>query len=181
LRNQGNLLKQCHGEDQGLLAMAAQVTSGDATGREAQGARRYWAALLGKGFRRDREAHDANRLLNYGYALLRSLCARAVAGAGLHPSLGLQHHNRYDSLALASDLMEPFRPWIDRRVHDWVASGNGTDLDQSSKANLFGVFEDRVLMEGQSLELPHAAHLAAARLGQALGEGRPRLTLPSWL
>lgn len=179
LRNQAGLLEQTGGADHGLRGMAGQVQSGDSTNREAQGARRYWTGLLGPDFRRDRDAMDANRFLNYGYALLRSLTARALVGAGLHPSLGLQHHNRYDPMALASDLMEPFRPWVDARVLQALRAG-ASELNPSSKTVLFGLFQDLVTLDEERWPLPEAMHRSAARLAQAYSQGRTRLVLPAW-
>lgn len=179
LRNQADLLVQRGAKDHGIRSMAQQVQSGDATNREAQGARRYWTSLLGADFRRDRDASDANRFLNYGYALLRSLAARSLVGAGLHPSLGLQHHNRYDPMALASDLMEPFRPWVDARVLQVLDAGS-SELNPASKVVLFGLFQDLVTLGEERWPLPEAMHRSAARLAQAYTQGRARLLLPAW-
>ncbi len=99
LRRQGDLLETVTGEDGGLHAMAGRVRSGDPDNMEAQGAQRYWRRLMGSGFRRDRAADDANRLLNYGYAIIRAATARALVGAGLFPALGLFHSNRGDAFA----------------------------------------------------------------------------------
>ena len=116
LEAQAQLLEYRSGTDYGLRALAAEVRSGDPENVEARGARLYWRALFGDDFRRDREAEDLNRHLNYGYAVLRAITARAVCAAGLHPSLGIHHHNRYDAFCLADDVMEPFRPLVDRVV-----------------------------------------------------------------
>jgi CRISPR-associated protein Cas1 len=101
--------------------MAGKVRSGDPDNLEAQAARIYWQALFGEDasgetFRRDPEGEGINLYLNYGYAVLRAIVARALCAAGLHPSLGVHHHNRYDTFCLADDLMEPFRPLVDRVV-----------------------------------------------------------------
>lgn len=93
--------------------LTRKVRSGDPENVEAQAARRYWPALMGVDFRRDRAAEGANGLLNYGYTVLRSLCARAIVAAGLHPSIGVHHANRGNAFALADDLIEPFRPLVD--------------------------------------------------------------------
>lgn len=93
--------------------LARRVGSGDPDNVEAQAARRYWPLLMGEAFRRDRDAGGANGMLNYGYAILRSMCARAVVAAGLHPSIGVHHANRGNPFALADDLIEPFRPVAD--------------------------------------------------------------------
>lgn len=96
-----------------LRFLARRVRSGDPDNLEAQAARRYWSELMGAGFRRDRGADGANALLNYGYTVMRAACARAVVAAGLHPSVGIHHANRGNPLALADDLIEPFRPLVD--------------------------------------------------------------------
>jgi CRISPR-associated protein Cas1 len=121
LRAQARLLEETTGADQGLRQMAARVRSGDPDNLEAQAARTYWQALFGEGpsgepFRRDPEGGGINVHLNYGYAVLRAIVARALCASGLHPSLGVHHHNRYDTFCLADDLMEPFRPLVDRVV-----------------------------------------------------------------
>src|SRR5690606_35863877 len=99
-----------------LLALAKKVRSGDAGNLEAQGARRYWGLLFGDEFRRDQAAGGLNSLLNYGYTILRSATARAVVGAGLHPSIGLFHSNSGNPMRLVDDLIEPFRPVVDMKV-----------------------------------------------------------------
>lgn len=117
IRMQAATLEALHGTDGGLRDLAAQVRSGDPTNVEATAAQRYWPLLFDDPtFRRRRDAPDANRLLNYGYAVLRALVGRAICAAGLHPSLGIHHHNRYDAYALAADLMEPLRPIVDDAV-----------------------------------------------------------------
>lgn len=89
------------------------MRSGDPDNLEAQAARRYWPLMMGEDFRRDRDAGGMNGLLNYGYTVLRSLCARSVVAAGLHPSIGVHHANRGNPFALADDLIEPLRPLVD--------------------------------------------------------------------
>ncbi|HEX8483992.1 type II CRISPR-associated endonuclease Cas1 [Sphingomonas sp.] len=103
--------------------LARRVGSGDPDNVEAQAARRYWPLLMGEDFRRNRDAAGTNALLNYGYAILRSLCARAVVAAGLHPSIGVHHANRGNPFALADDVIEPFRPLVDLLALRLIAAG----------------------------------------------------------
>jgi CRISPR-associated protein Cas1 len=103
--------------------IARRVRSGDPDNLEAQAARRYWPALMGPDFRRDRSADGANALLNYGYAVIRATVARAVVAAGLHPTIGIFHANRGNAFALADDLVEPFRPLIDALVVALLGQG----------------------------------------------------------
>jgi CRISP-associated protein Cas1 len=88
---------------------------------EARAARIYWPILFGDEFRRHREGIVPNALLNYGYAILRTAVARAIVSSGLIPSLGIHHHRKTNAYVLADDLMEPYRPWVDRVVWDIVS------------------------------------------------------------
>ena len=97
-----------------LDGLVSLVRSGDPANVEARAAQVYWPAMFGSAFRRDRDAEGVNAVLNYGYTVLRSSFARAIVASGLHPSVSIKH--RRDPLALADDLMEPFRPIVDCRV-----------------------------------------------------------------
>lgn len=121
-----------------LKTLARTIRSGDPTNYEAQAAQAYWPLLMGKGFKRDREATGTNSFLNYGYAVLRAATARAVVGAGLHPSLSIQHQSRGDALRLADDLMEPFRPAVDLIARD-LAKANEAELTPAAKRTLAAV------------------------------------------
>ena len=113
IRWQSAALNACGIETHALESMARRVGSGDPENIEAQAARRYWPMLMGQDFRRDRQAEGVNAMLNYGYTILRSLCARAVVASGLHPAIGVHHANRSNAFALADDIMEPLRPLVD--------------------------------------------------------------------
>ena len=116
--NQAKVLERIRGTDFGLRELARQVRSGDSTNIEGQAARRYWPHVFNiPEFRRDPDNPDGiNRRLNYGYAILRGIVSRAICAAGLHPSLGLHHHNRYNPFCLADDLIEPLRPLVDYHI-----------------------------------------------------------------
>lgn len=127
--NQSSVLYRQRGLDCGNMeAWAKQVKSGDADNLERRAAAFYWQSLFGelKGFRRDREGIPPNNLLNYGYAILRAVVARSLVGSGLLPTLGIHHHNRYNAYCLADDVMEPYRPYVDKLVAEIVDSG--TDI-----------------------------------------------------
>lgn len=115
IRNQALLLKKNCIEAERLMQLEAEVKSGDTGNCEAKAARYYWQRLFSfiDGFRRDPDGEYPNCLLNYGYAIVRSLAARELAAAGLHPSLGVFHKNQYNPYCLADDIMEPFRPFVD--------------------------------------------------------------------
>ena len=124
------LLNQRKMECGNMDAWTKQVRSGDSDNLEARAAAFYWQNLFGniKGFNRDREGVPPNNLLNYGYAILRAVVARALVGSGLLPTLGIHHHNRYNAYCLADDIMEPYRPYVDKLVAEIVDSG--ADISQ---------------------------------------------------
>lgn len=99
-----------------LHNFTAKVRSGDPDNVEGMVAKRYWNALFGNSFRRERFGEKPNHFLNYGYAIIRAATARALTGSGLLPTLGIHHHNKYNAFCLADDVMEPYRPIVDREV-----------------------------------------------------------------
>jgi CRISPR-associated protein Cas1 len=177
---QGRLLHELHGDDPGLAVLAGKVRSGDPDNIEAQASRRYWPRLFGDAaFRRHRDAEDQNRQLNYGYGVLRAVVARAICGAGLHPSLGLHHHNRYDAFRLADDLMEPLRPRVDAAVADWVARhGAASPLDKNCKQALVAALTARLELADASRTLFDTAARMASSLAAVLDGKRKDLLLP---
>src|SRR5487761_1503 len=173
IQAQARVLKERTGEESGLGALASQVRSGDPANLEARAARVYWQKVFGEiEFRRDREQDGLNACLNYGYAVLRAMVARAICGAGLHPSLSLHHHNRYDAFCLADDLMEPFRPVVDRVVAELRdARGPDVPLDRDSKRKILEELLGRFEAEGESRTLFDWIGRVAASLAAAIEAG----------
>ena len=117
IRNQAALMEQLGAKNSNRLqALADEVKNGDPSNCEAQAARIYFQELGPKGFVRDRDGDWPNAPLNYGYAILRAATARALVGSGLACFRGIHHHNRYNAFALADDVMEPYRPFVDQYV-----------------------------------------------------------------
>lgn len=95
-------------------------------GLEGSIARHYWQSLstcLPDAYQFDtRNRHPAtdafNAALNYAYGMLYALVETALFAAGLDPYLGIFHADQYDKPTLSYDLIEPFRPWVDRLVLD---------------------------------------------------------------
>lgn len=123
------------GPEPPLRRLVDKVRSGDPSNIEGQAARLYWGLMMGKAFRRDRDAPGANAMLNYGYTVLRALVARQVMAAGLHPGIPLHHANEGNAMRLVDDLMEPFRPLVDACVRRLVEAGN-VDLEPSVRRAL---------------------------------------------
>ena len=180
IKAQANLLKRRRGNDEGLAAFAERVRSGDPENLEGQASRRYWRTLFADAsFRRDAEAADQNRHLNYGYAVLRAIVARAICAAGLHPSLGLHHHNRYDAFCLADDLMEPLRPVVDAAVVQLVCNGGDhIELEREAKAFLLQALTGRATIAGESRTLFDVAARCASSLVDVFEGKQGRLLLP---
>ncbi len=187
IRAQGALLKELRSSDEGLTASALRVRSGDPDNLEAQSARRYWGKLFGESkFRRGADQNesgpDQNRHLDYGYTVLRAAVARAVCAVGLHPSLGLRHHNRYDPFCLAADLMEPFRPLIDRSVALWISNHPASDpLDSAAKRWLIEAVTMRYWIEREERALSDILLRTASSLASVLSGTREKLDLPALL
>jgi CRISP-associated protein Cas1 len=132
---QGATLAAVGAPSGGFRLLSRKTRSGDPDNVEAEAARRYWPLLFGADFRRDRDSGGTNAMLNYGYAVLRAGVARAVFAAGLHPGFGLMHSNRSNPMVLVDDLMEPFRPILDREVWRLIRGGKA-ELDSEAKAAL---------------------------------------------
>jgi CRISPR-associated protein Cas1 len=174
---QGAALASVGAEAGGFRLLARKVRPGDPDNVEAEAARRYWPLLLGADFRRDTDGAGLNGLLNYGYAVLRAAVARAVMAAGLHPSLGLMHSNRGNALVLIDDLMEPFRPLIDREVHRLKSDGI-LEVSPEAKGALARVMVvDLPTEEGVSPLMTCLERLAGSLAKAYAGEGN-RLVLP---
>jgi CRISPR-associated protein Cas1 len=135
IQAQGATLAAVGAPHGGFYLLSRKVRSGDPANVEAEAARRYWPLLMGSDFRRDQNGGGVNGMLNYGYAVLRAGVARAVMATGLHPSFGLMHANRSNPMVLIDDLMEPFRPIVDREVWRLVKAGT-LEVDPDAKAAL---------------------------------------------
>lgn len=101
-----------------LFSCAGNVRSGDADNREAVAAAYYWKQLFPRmeNFTRDRFGIPPNNIFNYGYAILRGVVARSLVASGLLPTFGIHHSNRYNAYCLADDIMEPYRPVVDKLI-----------------------------------------------------------------
>lgn len=180
LKSQARSLDACGLDGQPVRALLTEVKSGDPANVEAQAARRYWSALSGRAlpedFTRDADGPWPNALLNYGYAVLRAIVARALCGAGLHPSLGLHHHNRYNPFCLADDLMEPLRPLVDKAVIGFIrANPDLGEVTKAARGHMIQKLMDRYVHQNEARTLVDLAGRAAARLaavyvGEALAK-----------
>lgn len=168
ISNQRSVLKTCKNLECGNMeAWAKQVKSGDSDNLEGRAAAFYWQNLFGniEGFRRDREGVPPNNLLNYGYAILRAIVARSLVGSGLIPTLGIHHHNRYNAYCLADDIMEPYRPYVDKLVAELVDSDiDIAQLTTEVKSQLLSIPVLDVVVNGKRSPLMIGVGITTASL-----------------
>ena len=138
-----------------LLHLAKNVLSGDAGYHEAQAAAFYWQHIFDiEGFNRDSFGMPPNNLLNYGYAILRAIVARALVSSGLLPVLGIWHQNKYNAYCLADDIMEPYRPYVDLAVCHLVDNLDDiSELTTEIKSELLQIAAIDVSIDGKSSPL----------------------------
>src|SRR6185437_3963176 len=130
ISNQAAALAALNHEDAATLREIARHVEPDDPGNvEARAARFYWGRLF-NGFIRDDAGDRRNKLLNYGYAVVRAGVARALVASGFLPAFGLKHDGAANAFNLAGDLVEPFRPFVD--VLAWRTFSDDTDKKQRS-------------------------------------------------
>jgi CRISPR-associated endonuclease Cas1 len=182
ITNQAYVLNTMRGEAvKNMLKWAADVKSGDSDNLEGRAAAYYWrnVFLNIEDFTRGREGVPPNNLLNYGYAILRAVIARALVGSGLLPTFGIHHHNRYNAYCLADDIMEPYRPFVDKLVIEIVDSGeNISELNTALKSRLLTIPVLDVNINGQRSPLMIAAGQTTASLAKCFGGELRKITYP---
>lgn len=182
IENQSAVLVNCLGEESRCMKVwADDVKSGDSENLEARAAAYYWKTLFADidGFTRDREGISPNNLLNYGYAVLRAIIARALVSSGLLPTLGIHHHNRYNAYCLADDIMEPYRPYVDELVFGLVQQyGKNLELTRDIKAKLLTIPTLDVIISGKRSPLMIAASQTTASLYKCFSGELRRIVYP---
>lgn len=182
IENQSAVLVNCLGEDSRCMKVwADDVKSGDSENLEARAAAYYWKTLFADidGFTRDREGISPNNLLNYGYAVLRAIIARALVSSGLLPTLGIHHHNRYNAYCLADDIMEPYRPYVDELVFGLIQQhGKNLELTRDIKAKLLTIPTLDVIISGKRSPLMIAASQTTASLYKCFSGELRRIVYP---
>ena len=106
------------------------------------------------------------------------MVARAIVGSGLHPTIGLNHHNQYNSLCLADDLMEPFRPWVDLKVYQMIKSNPELQVNKETKVPLLNLLSETVSWEHQEMPLMVDCHYLTANLKRAYNDSSAVLIYP---
>lgn len=164
------------------------VRSGDPDNYEGRAAAFYWKTLFSDiipNFKRGRFENAPNNLLNYGYAVLRALTARSLTASGLLPLFGIHHRNKYNAYPLADDIMEPYRPYVDRIVRDLTEKYYTAEWEDSSfrlnktlKAELLGLPVCDVIIGGKRSPLMNAMQRTTASLFQVFAGNERKVLYP---
>ena len=181
IRNQAGVLEYFGLNAAKLHHLAKNVKSGDTDNCEAQAASYYWPMLMQglPGFYRHREGPEPNNLLNYGYAVLRALTARALISSGLLPALGIFHQNKYNPYCLADDIMEPYRPYLDIIVVKIMEkSKSDPELNSKTKQALLQVVAIDTFMERKKSPLMIAMSRSTHSLYECFAGIRRKILYP---
>lgn len=164
-----------------MIVWSRQVKSGDSDNLEARAAAYYWKNFFpdNPGFIRGQNEDAPNHLLNYGYAVLRAIVARALVMSGLLPTFGIHHHNRYNAYCLADDIMEPYRPYVDKLVLDVVRDfGETCSLTTEVKTRLLSIPVLDVSIDGRTSPLMVAASTTTSSLAKCFSGESRRILYP---
>ena len=144
----------------------AEFLSNSPDACESRAARHYWKYLLPRlsemqGTEEKRRVpgtrEGVNGMLDYGYAILRTAVLRSLAAHGFIAAIGIAHAAKAGSFALADDLMEPLRPWIDRELCQFVQGGK-RPLQEWMRQSV-SVLQLEVSMSGARVRLLNAIDL----------------------
>lgn len=179
--NQASVLEKWTISNTYLKNTAQSVKSGDVGNNEAKAAAYYWSNLFPEAwqFFRKREGPPPNNLLNYGYAIIRASMARAIAGAGLLPTLGIFHRNRYNAYCLADDIMEPYRPFVDVIVRSIIDTTSAVDnLTPELKVQLLKIPTVDVIIDEDKSPLMIAMQRTATSLAKCYSGEQRKILYP---
>ena len=186
--NQAKVLFHCtHAEIGCMQKWSNDVKSGDTDNMEARAAAYYWRNLFAsqpglEHFSRYREGTEPNNLLNYGYAILRAVVARALVCSGMLPTLGIHHHNRYNAYCLADDIMEPYRPYVDELDYQ-IVNERGADslqLTKEIKARLLSIPTIEIVIGGKRSPLMVGVSQTTASLYKCFRGELRRIAYPEY-
>lgn len=186
ITNQAKVLAVCSmAETRCMSKWSEDVKSGDSENIEARAAAYYWKKLFSgiKGletFTRNRDGIEPNNLLNYGYAILRAVVARALVSSGMLPTFGIHHHNRYNAYCLADDIMEPYRPYVDEIVFHIVTDYGADNLSLTNeiKAKLLAIPTIDVVISGKRSPLMVGVTQTTASLYKCFSGESRRIAYP---
>lgn len=179
INNQARVLERLNVSSTRLDHLKEKVLSGDPKNCEAQAAAFYWGQIYGGNFVRTRDPQTPNAQLNYGYAILRSIVARALTASGMFPSIGIHHKNKYNAFCLADDIMEPYRPYVDWMVLNLPNIHETTEgLSKEQKIELLKLAQIDVVINGLKRPLFHAVSMTTASLYKCFSGEQRKIIYP---
>jgi CRISPR-associated protein Cas1 len=181
ISNQAAMLRSVGINDAKMQYYIGLVKSGDPQNVEGRAAAFYWEKLFGANacFTRDREGDGPNAMLNYGYAILLAIVARSLVASGLLPAVGIHHRNKYNPWCLASDIMEPYRPYVDKVVLQ-IANENPEmeELTPDIKRKLLQIPVVDIIIDGNSSPLMVGVQRTTASLSTCFEGSARRILYP---
>lgn len=179
IHNQARVLERLNVGSTRLDNLKEKVLSGDPKNCEAQAAAFYWGQIYGGKFVRSRDPETPNAQLNYGYAILRSIVARALTASGMFPSIGIHHKNKYNAFCLADDIMEPYRPYVDWMVLHLPGIHETTEgLTKEQKIELLKLAQIDVMINDMKRPLFHAVSMTTASLYKCYAGEQRKILYP---
>jgi len=179
IQNQRRVLIDNGDHAKDFIKLNEKVRSGDPDNIEAQAAARYWKRIFGKDFKRDFYEPGINAFLNFGYAIIRSCAIRYCIAFGLLPALGLHHHNKLNPYCLADDIIEPYRPYVDRKILTMHVD-NDDELKTLHKKELADLCNERFDMDDKKLTLEHCMKHTVLSLVNSFKEKKNRIQFPGF-
>lgn len=169
IHNQARILESA-GEEKAmniLLGYCDDIGIGDSTNREGLAAKSYFAALFGNDFDRRKESDFRNVYLNYGYSMILSAMNREISNAGYLGAVGIHHIGTENPFNFGCDLMEPFRPFVDRLVVQKSVN------EKEFKRQMIEVLNSEIICDGNVTILENAIHSYAVSIFSALNSKDP--------
>lgn len=181
IMNQALVLQKLGGNHQRLVHLQNDVLSDDTTNCEGVAAAYYWGQIYGGNFVRSRDPQTPNAQLNYGYAILRSVVARALTASGMFPSIGIHHRNKYNAFCLADDIMEPYRPFVDWQVlHLPGIHETEEGLTKEQKIELLKLPQLDIRIGDLTRPLFHAVSITTASLYKCFDNSARKIVYPEF-
>ena len=182
IENQKEVLRRLGNYYEPMMDYRNNVKSGDLTNMEGIAAQHYWKYLISLDFLRQRFGDSPNQFFNFGYSVLRSIVARAIVETGLLPVLGIFHKNKYNPYCLADDMMEPYRPFVDWLVMDWLTRNPETeDLTKEFKAHILQIATKDVKIDGKTRPLMVAVKTTVSSLYKCYTGEKRQISYPELL
>lgn len=153
------------GEAEMLFQYIDQIQFKDETNREGHAAKVYFNALFGLDFTRTAE-NSVNAALNYGYGIILSAFNREITANGYITQIGLFHDNMFNPFNLGSDLMEPYRPLVDRKVKEM----NPLKFEHEEKMEVLNLLQQEVVISGRKEYVNNAIRIYCRSVFDALND-----------